>query len=377
MGKSSFFIFFHAMKAWNGRIFNRNFIVYLFLPLLTICTACANNIGSNSSVQSEFVLGTFCSIDLFERKDTALYRRLFDRLAELEMIFSANREDSELAKINRNAGLEPVEISQELFTVLERSLYFAEATEGLFDPTVGPLVKLWGIGTENERIPAKNEIEAALSLINYREVELIRANNEALSSKYGTAFLKRTGMALDLGAIAKGYAADALVSILKEAGIEKALIDLGGNLYVWGKKGDGEYWNIAVQDPLSARGSYAGILNLEGSVSVVSSGVYERFFVGDNGKKYHHILDLSGNGGEPGYPVESSILSTTVIAASSMDADVLSTSCFILGYDKGLALAQKSSAEIIYIEENASGEIIVRGSPGAMAVFIQADMTVP
>ena len=320
--------------------------------------------------QSELVMGTLCTIDLYEDGNAALYRRLFARLAELEKIFSANRDDSELALINLNAGFRAVEISPELFAVLERALYYAEATDGAFDPTIGPLVKLWNIGTERARIPPDDEIISALELVNYKDLEL------TAGGKAGTAFLKRQGMALDLGAIAKGYAADELVLILQETGVKRAIIDLGGNIYAWGKKPNGEPWRIGVQDPYGERGSYTGILQLDNSISVVSSGVYERYFIGNNNKQYHHILELSEDGRKNrGYPVENGILSTTVMAVSSMDADALSTSCFVLGYEKGLDLVRANGAEVLYIiEENAQNSekmtAKIYGSPGAMAVFI-------
>ena len=338
-------------------------IAVLYSILLMFLAACSPK-NRSIDAQGEFVMGTYCRIDLFEDGSPALYNKLFTRLEELEKIFSANRDDSELAGVNRNAGIEAVEISAELFTVLERALYFAEATDGAFDPTIGPLVKLWGIGTEYARIPPDMEIAAALALVNWKELELTAGIKEDLPIA-GTAFLKKKGMALDLGAIAKGYAADDLVSILKEAGIKRAVINLGGNVYVWGKKDNGKPWNVGVQDPAAERGNYLGILELERSISVVSSGMYERFFTGDDGKHYHHILELTENGrGKRGYPAENGILSATVIAVSSMDADALSTSCFILGYSKGMALALTNGAEILYMEEKEN-----RGSLGAMAIF--------
>ena len=347
-------------------------LCFFLLAAFSLCSQCAGTIGA----QSEFVMGTFCRIDLFENGNAGLYTRLFARLAELEMILSANRDDSELAKINRNAGLKAAAISPELFTVLERSLYFAEATGGAFDPTVGPLVKLWGIGTETPHLPSDEEVSAALALVDFRNLELIAG----ASGKPGTAFLKQQGMALDLGAIAKGFAADELALVLQEAGVKRAIIDLGGNIYVWGKKPNEESWHIGVQDPNGERGVYTGVLELAGSISVVSSGTYERFFMGNDGKRYHHIFALTKNGqGKKGYPAENGVLSTTVIAASSMDADALSTSCFVLGYEKGMDLARANGAEVLYImEKNAqTGEKTdykaIYGSPGAMAMFTPAE----
>jgi thiamine biosynthesis lipoprotein len=346
----------------------------LLAVLVTLLAACSGNGTSGAktaAARSEFVLGTFCRIDLFEDGSAALYDRLFVRLAELEHILSANRDDSELANVNRNAGVRPVPVSDELFTVLERSLYFAKASGGAFDPTVGPLVRLWAIGTEKPRLPLDKEIAAALDLVNWRDLELgeVPPAGAAAARPAKTAFLKRQGMALDLGAIAKGYAADELARILREAGVQRALIDLGGNVYVFGKKGCGEHWRIGVQDPHGARGQYAGVLAIEGDRSVVSSGTYERAFTGADGKRYHHILELSEHAqGKRGYPVENGVVSVTVISASSMDADALSTSCFALGLEKGQALAAANEAEVLYIEENN-----LTGSPGAMALFTLSD----
>ena len=344
----------------------------LCLALFFIFAACSPQ-AVYMGAQGKEVMGTYCRIDLFENGNSGLYEKLFTRLEELEKIFSASRDDSELAEINRNAGLKPVEVSRELYTVLERSLYFSEATYGAFDPTIGPLVRLWGIGTEWAKIPSDGEINAALALVNFRNLELTAGSKHPGKAQLtaGTAFLKKKGMSLDLGAIAKGYAADELISILQKENISRALIDLGGNIYIWGKKDSGELWHVGVQEPLGVRGNIAGILELEGSISVVSSGIYERFFTGDDGKHYHHILELKENEnsihqeGRRGYPAENGVLSTTIIAPSSMDADALSTSCFLLGYEKGLALAAAHGAEVLYIMEKSG----IRGSPGAMAIF--------
>jgi thiamine biosynthesis lipoprotein len=179
-------------------------------------------------------------------------------------------------------------------------------------------------------------------------------------------------MALDLGAIAKGYAADELARMLREAGVSRAIIDLGGNIYALGSRSPEKTrdsveaeppWRIGVQNPLDERGSYAGVLEVHDK-SVVTSGIYERYFTGSDGKRYHHILDTT-----TGYPVDNGILSVTVIAPSSMDADALSTACFALGDEKGLALAEANGAQVIFIFEDKT----IRGSAGALAVFTVSD----
>ncbi|MDR2552416.1 MAG: FAD:protein FMN transferase [Treponema sp.] len=331
------------------------FIAALFLP-----AACGG--PAPPGARSEYVLGTFCRIDLYESGSAALYDRLFTRLAALDRIFSVHRDDSETAAVNRGAGIAPVRISPELFAVLERALHFAEASGGAFDPTLGPLVRLWGIGTEHPRVPGDDEIRAALELTGWRDLIL----------SGGSAFLARPGMALDLGAIAKGYAADELILILRETEVPRAIIDLGGNIYAWGNRagtaanprltaGTGVPWRIGIQDPLEDRGIYAGILELSGAAAV-TSGIYERYFTGPGGRRYHHIMDPA-----TGRPAERTpdLLSVTLTALSAADADALSTACFVLGYEKGAALAEASGAKAVFIFADRTAA----GSRGALDHF--------
>jgi thiamine biosynthesis lipoprotein len=309
--------------------------------------------------QTEFVLGTACSVNLYGQGTRETYRKIFDRLREIENAMSAGLADSDLGRINAAAGLEAVAAGPDTIGTLKRAVYFAELTGGAFDPTVGPLVKLWGIGSGNERIPGEDEIAAALSLVNWRDI--------LIDEEAGTVFLRRPGMELDLGAIAKGYAADEAARIAAGAGIERALIDLGGNILVYGAKKDGSPWRVGIQNPLGGRGAYIGVAEVRDK-TLVTSGVYERFFE-SGGRRYHHILST-----RTGYPVDSGLLSVTVISGNSMDADALSTSLFALGYEKGRALAESlENTEAIFIFEDRS----VRGAFGHFALtdsdFTQAE----
>jgi thiamine biosynthesis lipoprotein len=305
--------------------------------------------------QSEFVLGTVCSVNLYERGTPGTYRKIFDRLREIENAMSAGLEDSELGRINAAAGREAVAAGAGTIAVLKRALQFAELSGGAFDPTVGPLVQLWGIGSDDERVPGEEEIAEALSLINWRDV--------AIDEDAGTVLLARPGMRLDLGAIAKGYAADEAARIIGEAGLERALIDLGGNILAWGVKEDGSPWRVGIQNPEAGRGAYIGIAAVKNK-TLVTSGVYERFFE-SGGRRYHHILSTRS-----GYPVDSGLLSVTVIGGNSMDADALSTSLFALGYEAGRALAESMpDTEAIFVFTDHS----VRGSSGAFELFTLTD----
>ncbi|MDR1986545.1 MAG: FAD:protein FMN transferase [Treponema sp.] len=304
--------------------------------------------------QAELVLGTICRINLYEQGSPEIYQTLFSRLREIELTMSVTKADTTVDRINKNAGIRPVPVPPDLMEVLEQALKYAALSEGAFDPTIGPLVQLWAIGSEHPRIPDAFEIEETLSLVNWRDLVIDR--------KAATAFLRRSGMALDLGAIAKGYAADEMAEILQNAGIPGAVIDLGGNIFAYGTK-QGEPWRIGIQNPLSTRGAYLGILEVQHK-SIVTSGVYERY-AEIEGKRYHHILSTQN-----GYPVSHGLLSVTIIADRSLDADALSTAAFALGYEKGRALVESlDQVEAIFIFE----DMRIRCTPAALDWFTLRD----
>ncbi|MDR2185214.1 MAG: FAD:protein FMN transferase [Treponema sp.] len=345
------------------------------LPFFAVLAVCVfGNCTQAPPAQSEFVLGTVCTINLYRGGSPRLYGEVFSRLRELEGILSANSADSVLAAVNAAAGVEPVPAGEDLIRVLERALYFAQASGGAFDPSIGPLVRLWGIGTERAGVPEAGKIEEALSLVDWRDVRLDRER--------GTVFLARPGMALDLGAIAKGYAADEAVKIIAAAEIPLAVIDLGGNIYVYGEKQGDRPWRIGIQDPLEPRGVYLGVLERKSpetqsprrgdrqggrdplaNKTVVTSGIYERFFE-HAGRHYHHILSTRN-----GYPAETDLLSVTVIAENSMDADALSTAAFALGWEQGSALIRDEGAEAVFVFAGRS----IRCSAGAAEIFTLSD----
>jgi thiamine biosynthesis lipoprotein len=333
------------------------------LPLLALFLI--SGCSGAPAPESGFALGTVCTVDLYGRGSKARHRAVFARLEELEDILSANREGADLDRVNRGSGLEGVPVRHELIEVLTKALYYAEMSGGAFDPTVGPLVKLWGIGTDAPRIPSDEEISGALALVGYDnvEIELYQTGQTVQTGKTaetgGTVFLKYRGMALDLGAIAKGYAADEAVRLLAREGIKMGLIDLGGNIFAYGERKPGKPWRIGVQDPGEQRGAYLGVLELSNK-SVVTSGVYERYFE-EGGRRYHHILST-----ETGRPAETGLLSVTIVADSSTDADALSTAAFALGWEKGRRLIEAvPGAGGIFVFEDLS----VRITPGISDQF--------
>ncbi|GHT48808.1 FAD:protein FMN transferase [Spirochaetia bacterium] len=344
------------------RCFARSsYAVFVFVICIISCTKAP-------LPETEFVMGTICSVNLFSDGNRSTYTKIFSRLREIEEIFSANKAGTVMDEVNKNAGLRPVSVPPDFIYVLKTALYFAEKSESAFDPTIGPLVNLWNIGfdddydykndneTENEnenslsvKIPSVEDIDKALCLIAYRDV-LIDETEQ-------TVFLGRQEMRIDLGAIVKGYAADEVVRIAKECGVKSAVVDLGGNIYIYGTKQTSRLkkiaskspemqtsnkWKVGVQNPLKNRGVYAGYVEIDGG-SLVTSGIYERFFEVD-GTRYHHILSTT-----TGYPVENGIASVTIVNTEngrtdiSMIADALSTTVFALGYDKGCKLLSEIS----------------------------------
>ena len=323
---------------------NRRFSRFCAAAAALVLAGCAKAEPS----RTEFVLHTVCSVTLYDQAKAKIYENIFSRLGEIETRMSVNLPGADIARVNAAAGTGPVQVHDDVFAVIERALYFAEMSGGAFDPTVEPLVSLWGIGGDNPRLPSQAEIDAVLPLINWRDVVLDRQRH--------SVFLRRPGMALDLGAIAKGYAADEAEMILRKARIKQAIIDLGGNVLTYGQKKDKSPWRVGLQNPLQDRGAYVGIV--EGRAqTVVTSGIYERYFEAD-GIRYHHIFSPFD-----GYPVRNGLTSVSIITGNSMDADALSTSVFVMGYEKGRALVESlEGVEAVFMFDDMS----VRKTAGAV-----------
>ncbi|HHY46181.1 MAG TPA: FAD:protein FMN transferase [Firmicutes bacterium] len=279
-----------------------------------------------SATKTSFMMGTLVSIKAYGPNAQNAVDAAFARIRDIESEVSASLPDSEISELNLSAGKAPVRISRDTEILLREALRFARASGGKFDPTIGPLVKLWQIGTDKAHIPPAAEIEAAMHLVRYQDL--------IVNEKDGTAFLRRPGMAVDLGAIAKGYAGDEVIRILKDAGIRSGYVDLGGNVVVLGSKPDGTPWRVGVQDPRGERGDYVLAIPVVDK-SVVTSGDYERYFEKD-GVRYHHILDPF-----TGWPSRSGLISATIISDRSIDGDALSTTVFLLGPDKGMKLIEE------------------------------------
>ncbi len=201
----------------------------------------------------------------------------------MEEKMSMNIKGSEVNQINQAAGKSGVSVSDETYYVIKEAVEYARLTGGAFDPTVGPLVRLWGINTEEARIPSQEEIDETLKLVDYNKVQFDDGNNEI--------FLEKEGMMIDIGGIAKGYAADKAVEFLRDNGIKSAYVNMGGGVTTLGAREDGNPWRVGIQDPREPRGEVLAIVEMV-DMSIDTSGDYERYFIED-GVRYHHILDTN------------------------------------------------------------------------------------
>ena len=244
-------------------------------------------------------------------------------------------KDSEINAINENAGIKPVQVSDDVYQLVEAAKAHSQLAEGKFDMSVGPLTKLWHIGFPDARKPDQSEIDAILPLIDYEAVILDEENQ--------TIYLTEKDMILDLGAIAKGFITDEVVTLLEENDVTTAIIDLGGNIFVLRNHPSGDAWTVGIQDPNSTRGATVGKVK-RSNKSIVTSGIYERYLEVD-GEKYHHLLDP-----DTGYPFENDLAGISIISDSSTDADALSTIAFAKGMEEGRQFIQeRTDAEAIFI----------------------------
>lgn len=308
------------------------------LILLTALLGCAGH--ADPITDETYLLGTVIRVSIHDEgyKDS-LIETVFERVAEIEARMSTSEDDyetTELLSVNRAAPDERTRVSPDTFEVLQSALEYSALSGGSFDVTIWPLVRLWKIGSGGTSVPPQEEIERARSLVDYTGLKL---------HSDGTVSLAREGMGVDVGAIAKGYAADEAARILSEAGVEHALLDFGGNILVIGAKPDNSPWRIGVQRPDAERSRYIGIVRTADR-TVVTSGPYERFFEED-GVRYHHILNP-----KTGYPSRNGLEQVTIIAERSIDADALSTTCYVLGLEGALKLIEEfPDAEAVIVTE--------------------------
>jgi len=241
---------------------------------------------------------------------------------------------SDVCRINEMAGISPVHVDRDTLAMLLQAKKYHDLSVGAFDVTIGPVMDLWGFAGENPKIPASSSIVATLPLVDSESLEI----NEIES----TAYLRKAGMKLDLGALAKGYATEKALQALVRQGIQKALIDAGGNIRVLGSNTRNAPWRIGIKDPRQGDALVA-IVTLE-DAAAVTSGDYYRYFETD-GKRYHHILDPRS-----GYPATEN-MSVTVVSPDAGLADILSTAFFVMNGEEALTLAEKLGVNLVLVSQ--------------------------
>lgn len=309
-------------------------ISLLFLFCIFIISGC-----SASSTEKQSVTGlyfdTVIQIDTWGTDSTILDECL-ELCEKYENKFSNTIETSEISQINHANG-QPVTVSDDTIELLQKGIAYGELTNGKFDITISSVSDLWSFTDNPDKlIPNEEIIQEALTHVDYKNIQI----------KGNTVTLTDPDTKIDLGGIAKGYIADKLKEYLTESGVEHALINLGGNSLAVGSKYDGSAFRIGIQKPFDQQGSAISVLEIRDQ-SVVSSGVYERYFEKDE-IIYHHILDTN-----TGYPIRNNLLQVTIVSDISVDGDALSTSCYALGLEDGSELIkQLDGVEAYFITDD-------------------------
>lgn len=263
-------------------------------------------------------------------------------MQEFEEKLSFFNEESEVSIINKNASKGFKKVSEDTFEILKKAVYYSKLTNGIFDITIAPLVKAWKINSDNPVILEDDKINELIKLVDYEDV-ILNENNLSV-------MLLRENQKIDLGGIAKGYIADKIIDFYKQNNVKSAIINIGGNIKVLGKKDDGSLWNIGIYEP--KKHSEKIICSIEArDKSIVTSGGYERAF-NYNDELYCHILNPKS-----GYPIKSDLKSITVVSSESIDGDALSTPLFIMGKDKAYEFMKKYNISGVMITDG--DEIII------------------
>ena len=270
---------------------------------------------------TQAMMGTTVSLMLFEPNETVV-QHVFNTINQLENKLTVNRPVSEVMSINNAAGKHPVRVSHAVYSLIEQAWKVSLMPDSCFNVAIGPLVKLWKIGFSGHQVPDPEQIVEKRSLIDPNDIEL--------DPKSCSVFLKKAGMEIDLGAIAKGYIADVIKLVLQQHNVYQAIINLGGNVLTTGDSPiDAEgYWHIGLKKPFSSiENELVGLIKVKNK-SVVTSGIYERYFI-ENQHVYHHILDS-----KTGYPLDNELESITIISDTSLEGDIYSTILYGFGTEK-------------------------------------------
>lgn len=312
------------------KIFSLVLTAILALGSLSACsTESANDISYSKKGTA---LNTAISITLYGKYDNAeeILKGCYNVIEKYEAMLSRTRQSSDIYILN-NSG--EVDANDETIELLKLGLEYCKISQGGFNIAIEPLTSIWNFSADNPKVPAQKDIDYALKHLDYNKIN-IKGNHVSLLDKES---------GIDLGAIAKGYIADKVKEYLSEQNVKSALINLGGNILCLGTKPSGDSFKIGLQEPFKDRNVYSTTVDVNDS-SVVSSGTYERTFT-ENGVSYHHILNPV-----TGFPYDNNLVAVTILSKESALGDVLSTTCFSLGLDKGINLIKSmDNVEAIFV----------------------------
>lgn len=322
---------------------NKNKTLFAVL-ILCICQLLSGCTAQNTAPASKsgFYFNTIITVTIYQDISDSIMNDCFALAEQYENYFSNTIPDSDISRINTSGG-KPVTVHDETIELLQEGISYGKLSGGRFDITIGKLSDLWDISTKalleetnDSMIPQESEIADALSTIDYRNIKI--DGNEVT--------LLNPDAKIDLGGIAKGYIADCMKKFLNDNGITSGFINLGGNFLALGPKQTGDAYVVGIQKPFDQNQTVLASVEVTNQ-TVVTSGIYERYFSVNN-VIYHHILDTNS-----GYPYDNNLLSITIITDKSIDGDALSTTCFSLGLNDGMALVESlPDTEAIFITDD-------------------------
>lgn len=346
-----------------------------FIYFVILCFVILNSCNHQNQKEEKKVLqfeamNTFVTLQGWTENEKALEQAKLI-IENLDKKISVTNKDSQIFLMNEYSLLADREKNQnevvceifddEVISLLGRALEFAKITRGAFNPCLYPITKAWGFTKEQYTVPSENEIALFLKKTDYEKMAVGKNGKVEFES----------GMLVDFGGIAKGYAGDVAILKLKECGVEAGLLDLGGNIQVFGQKKDGTKWKIGIKNPI-AEGILGGLEIEEGAV--ITSGGYERFFTADDGKKYIHIMD-----NKTGYPVDNGLVSVTIISKKGEAADALSTALFVMGKENAIEFWRDKRGrecddfDFILIEQTGERDLEIFVSAGVAKDFFVLD----
>ncbi|MBI5740140.1 MAG: FAD:protein FMN transferase [Nitrospirae bacterium] len=315
--------------------------------------------------ENRVLMDTFCTITVVadsEEKAKEAIEAGFGEIKKMETLFNNFSPDSEISMIGKSAGAKPAGVSKETLDLMKKTIAVSEMTDGAFDPTIAPVLKLWKFSGRpaNPAIPEEGAIEEALKLVDFRKIKTDGAASEI--------YLQQKGMELDLGGIAKGYAADRAVEAIKAKGTQAALVAIAGDIRGYGLSATGKPWKVGIQDPRPVNpGSEKPWEDIFASVylqdrAISTAGDYQRSFIKD-GKRYHHIIDP-----KTGYPSESGLISVSVIAPEGYISDGIDTAVLVLGAEKGMKLLDSMNIDGILVDSQKR-VFITKGLKGKIEIL--------